>query len=728
MHSATCEAYLETVAERLDDVRDASASYVTETVRVTYDGNSLDVDSLQDALSSLGYDATRRSTSGPETDRRNEIEELLGYRYIAGVVFGSFFLLPYIVVLYPAQLPSVFGSELALFTGGQDASTVALLLPFFLLVGGVVLIVTGLPLFRGAYATLVARRPNTDLLVAATVLSAYLAGTIALVLGRVELYYDLAIVVAAVVVGAIFYESLVKRRARNRLTELTDSQVSTARRCLSNGMETVPVDDLRPGDHVLVRQGERIPVDGTLAQGACTVDEAVVTGESLPRHREAGELLVGGSIVTEHAAMVRVGDPPTSSIDRLTTMVWNLQSTSHGRQRQADTAAGVVGPAIGLLAVAVTALWYWQSGMVLGAVLAGLTTLFVTSPWVLGLSTPLSVATSLRAALREGIVVFDETLFERLRETDVVVFDKTGTLTTGEMTVADSTGPMDLFRAVAVLEQYASHPVADAITGHFGVERSGTEPIDTDGGVDVTDFRRHATGVQGVVGGDDILAGTLSLFRDRGWEVDDATEAAVESAREAGQLPVVAGRNGTAEGVLRIGDERRENWESALSRLATRDLDIVILTGDDSAATEPFRSHPDVDHVFAGVPPRGKQATVELLQTDNHVTMVGDGTNDGPALAQSDLAIALGSGTALSSEAADLTIADDDVAAIETTFELAETAGRRFRENTVLALTYNAITVPLALGGWLNPLFVMLAVVLSAGLVGLNANRSFRQK
>ena len=723
MHSVTDESYLEAVAQGFDRVGDATASYVTETVRVTCDPDALDVDALESALSSLGYDASRRELSDSDDQRRNELEEMLGFQYIAGVVFGSFFLLPYVVVFYPAQLPSVFGPRVSPFAGGADATTAALLLPFFLFVGGVVILFTGLPLLRGAYASLVVRRPNTDLLVAATILSAYLAGTVALLLGQVEMYFDLAIVVAAVVVGAIFYESQLKREARDRLSDLTVSQVDTARRCRPDDIVPVPVDELEAGDHVLVRQGERVPVDGTLTGAACTVDEAVVTGESLPRRKEEGDPLVGGSVVTEHAALLRVGDPPSSSIERLTTAVWNLQSTTHGRQRQTDSVAGYVAPAVALLAIAVTAVVALQSGSLTRAILAGLTATFVASPWVLGLSTPLSVATSLRAALRRGIVVFDETLFERIRESDVVVFDKTGTLTTGEMTVVDWTGPPALFDAVADLEQYASHPVADAITDAF----DGTHGMDVDSG-HVENFRRHATGVQGTVDGDDVLAGTLSVFDDQGWTVDESIEEVVAAAHSAGQLPVVAGRNGMAEGVVRVGDQPRGGWDTALSRLSHRGLDVVVLTGDDPSATERYRSSPDVDHVFAGVPPSGKQATIERLQADNHVTMVGDGTNDAPALATADLAISLGSGTALASEAADLTIVDDDVGTVETAFELAEAARTRFRQNTLLAASYNVGAVGLVLAGALNPLTAMGAVIVGAGLVGVSANRDLLEE
>ncbi|MFC7058408.1 heavy metal translocating P-type ATPase [Halovenus salina] len=548
-----------------------------------------------------------------------------------------------------------------------------------------------------------------------TLLGAYGYSILALLLGRLDMYFDLTILVGAGVVAAVFYESLTKQRAMDHLTDLTISQTETA--TLYSDDETVPVEELTPGEEVLVGQGERIPVDGTLAADSCTVDESVVTGESLPVEKAPGDRLVGGSVVTDGAAVLRVGDPPTSSIDRLTTAVWLLQSATHGLQRGADSVAGRVVPLLAGGAVAVAAVVLATTGPI-AALLGALTVVLVGCPWGLALSTPLSVAANLQAAMERGIVVFDETVFERVRETDVVVFDKTGTLTRGEMTVREADAPPAVLSIVADLEARAAHPAADAIAEAFG-DRV------TDGGTaaSVAEFETLGRGVAGTVDDDRYLVGHPDLFEERGWSVSESIATTVADARTDGHLPVVVGRDGEAEWTIVLGDEPREGWEGVLSELGERGVDVVVLTGDDPEATRFFESRADVTDVFAEIPPEGKTEALCRLQSEQTVTMVGDGTNDAPALAQADLGISLGSGTALASDAADVAIADDDLAGVETTFDLAGAAGERVRQNTALGLLYNVLTIPAALLGVLNPLIAVLAASISGVLLAANAHR-----
>jgi P-type E1-E2 ATPase len=355
-----------------------------------------------------------------------------------------------------------------------------------------------------------------------------------------------------------------------------------------------------------------------------------------------------------------------------------------------------------------------------GALLGALTVLLVASPWALGLATPLSVATTLEAALKRGIIVFDETIFERLRAVDTVVFDKTGTLTTGEMTVIEASGPDELMTAAARLEQRASHPAADAIVTAFAREA----PDDT---VDrVHDTKTHSRGVSGTVDESTVLVGHPDLFERQGWAVSDELLKQVSDARSFGRIPVLVGRDGRAAGLIIVGDRPRTHWDEAISRLSENERDIVVLTGDDERAAEFFGQHPCVDHVFANVPAPGKTETVRRLQREGSVAMVGDGTNDAPALAQADLGLALGGGTAIASDAADIAIENDDLDAVDTTFRLARVARRRVRQNTALALCYNGLAAPLALLGFFNPLVAMAAVVVTCGLLTANTTRSFR--
>ncbi|MFA9416971.1 heavy metal translocating P-type ATPase [Natrinema sp. HArc-T2] len=751
MHSATCEAFLEAVAEDHEGVREAEASYVTETVRVGHDPDRVSATELEDALSTVGYTAYLReeATADDETGgtrrsremsgiRKRRAEDMLEMRYIVGIVFGSFLLLPFVAVFYPMYLTEFTNwGAISHFEGAFTGFSGPLYLPLFLIMTGAILYLTGGYLLRGAYISLKLRRPTTDLLASLTIVSAYVFSIIVSGLGRNDIYFDLTIVVASVVMGATYYEATVKRRATDRLTDLTVSQVDTARYYADDGSTTeISVADLESGDRVLVREGERIPVDGTLAEGECAVDEAVVTGESLPVTKREGDPVVGGSIVTTDAAIVDVGERTTSSIDRLMRVVWNVQSADHGVTRRADELAARLAPIVLAVPVVVGAGSLLLGASALTTALAALMTLMVVSPWALGFATPYSVATSLEEALERGIVVFDETVFERLRAVDVVVFDKTGTLTTGEMSVLEADAPDDLLTAAAALEQRAAHPAATAIAEAFDGGNSDADGSDADGaartdggtattgGLTVEEFHTHATGVEGRVDGRTVLVGHPDLFREREWTIDDDLAARLERTREAGHLPVVVGRDGAAEGIVVVGDEPRETWDETVTALDDAGIDVVVLTGDDATAADVFDRHPGVDHVFAGVSPEGKTAAVERMKVDNRVAMVGDGTNDAPALAAADLGISLGSGTALAADAADVAIVDNDLAAVDQAFTLARAARDRLRQNLGLAFVYNAIAIPPAVLGLVNPLVTTVAVVVGASLIAANAERS----
>ena len=719
MHCSTCETFIESVAGDREGIAGIESSYVTETARIDYDPDRIAEDALPDVLSGLGYTAYDRT----DAMARRRAQDRQFFRLVAGVLVGMMVMLQYVVLIYPVHFGYFYDERTLAFIEGMLESGPAdyFFVTLFVLTS-VVLFVTGGPLLRGAYVSLRAGRPNMDLLVSLAAVSAYAYSTIAFLLGRIDVYYDVTVAIVLVVTVGSYYEGEIKRKATELLSDLTTAQVDEARRYEDGETTTVGVDDLAGGDRVLVREGERVPVDGRVVEGEGTADEAVVTGESLPIPKRAGDSVVGGSVLADGALVVEAGEGATSSIDRISDLVWDLQSSNRGVQKLADKLATIFVPAVAVLAAVVAGAYLFAGAGATAAMLVGLTVLIVSCPCALGLATPLAVASSVREAMERGIVVFDDTVFERLRDVDVVVFDKTGTLTTGEMEVIDADGPDELFEAAAALERRSSHPVARAIVeAHEGSDRA------TDGGVaarrGVSAFESYTNGVGGVVDGTDVLVGHPDLFADRGWEVPDAIATRAEETRGFGRIPAVVGRDGVAEGLVVVGDEPREGWDEAVTSLRERDVEVVVLTGDDETAAEYFRRHAGVDRVFAGVPPEGKAETVRRLGATRRTAMVGDGTNDAPALASADLGIALGGGTALAADAADIAIVDDDLASIETVFDLARAARGRVRQNIGWAFCYNAIAIPLAITGLLNPLFAAVAMATSSLLVVTNSSR-----
>ena len=730
MHCTTCEAFVALQGESCEGVEAVDASYATDTVRVTYDPDRVDVDALPETLSGYGYTARERRAAASADD--GATRQRLGI----GVVL-AFLVMPwYVFFLYPSYV----GIETGILSA--DMTTQAgLYLPMGIVAVlslGVVF-VTGWPILRGAVVSLRTRRPNMDLLLAVAIAAAVGYSLVALVSGSVHLYFDVAIAIVLVVTAGGYYEGRLKRAATERVADLTAAQVREARRQSPDGeTETVDVDDLAPGDEVLVRPGERVPVDGTVSEGTAAVDEAVVTGESLPVTKRPGDDVVGGAVVTDSALVVTVGADGESTLDRITNVLWAVQSERPGAQRLADRLATVFVPFVLLLALAVAA-WHLVAGAPLSAVvLGGLTVLVAACPCAMGLATPLAVAAGLRDALDRGLVVTSAALFEAAPDVDCVVFDKTGTLTTGEMTVHDVVGDRTAVAAAAALERRSSHPVADAVVDHVAARTDGGAVADDDPGeadfpeipTTVSNFERHpGEGISGLVpvGGDgtdgeevSVVVGTPGLVAGRYGALPEALDAAVADARESGDVPVVVASDGAPAAVVTVGDRERDEWAGVLAALDDRE--VYVLTGDDEAATARFRDHPAVDRVFAGVPPDGKVATVERLGADRTVAMVGDGTNDAPALAAADVGIAL-EGTARAAEAADVAVVDGDLADVPAVMGLARRTRRRIRENVAWALCYNGVALPLAAIGALNPLLAAVAMAGSSVLVVTNSRR-----
>ncbi|TKX77274.1 cation-translocating P-type ATPase, partial [Halorubrum sp. SD626R] len=464
MHCATCEAFIETVATDTEGVSAASASYVTDTVRIDHDPDAVSTDDLSEAVSGLGYSAYARD----DAFERRRADNMATARLAAGVLVGMAVMLQYIVIIYPTYFAFPFYNERTLEYLNQAMSSTSGTY-FFIVIAvltTVVLFVTGKPILRGAYVSAKTRSPNMDLLVALAAVSAYVYSTLAVIfVESPSVYYDVTVAIIVIVTVGNRYEDAIKSRATELLSDLTAVQVDSARRVAragadgeDGGTEEVAIDALAPDDRVLGRAGERVPGDGEVVDGDAAVDESVVTGESMPVRKTPGDAVVGGSVVADGSVTVAVGPDASSSLDRVSELVWDLQSGNHGVQKLADRLATIFVPAVLTIAVVAAAVNLALGNGVTRAMLVGLTVLIVSCPCALGLATPLAVAAGIRDALERNIVIFDDTVFERVRDADTVVFDKTGTLTTGEMRVVAREIDDGLLRLAAALEERSSHP------------------------------------------------------------------------------------------------------------------------------------------------------------------------------------------------------------------------------------------------------------------------------
>ena len=701
MHCATCEAFLESRATAAEGVRAAAASYPTGTVKLTYDPSARSPADLPDVLSGTGYRA-RRAEEAAAADGEDHA------RLLVGGFFGMMVMVWYVLFLYPLYLGVPADALLMDVTGTAGTYLFANVW----ILATVVVGYTGAPVLRGAYVSLRAGQPNMDLLVALAATTAYLYSAAAVLAGRTEVYFDVAVVVVLAVSVGNFYEARVRERATGRLADLVTERTDTARRRTGDGVETVTLDDLAAGDEVVVRAGERVPVDGTVVDGVAAVDRSLVTGEAVPERVEPGDEVLGGTLATEGSLVVRVGPDATSTADRLLALLWDVQAARPGVQRLADRLAAAFVPLVVVLAVAATGWHLWAGVAATDALLTGLAVLVVSCPCALGLATPLAVASGVRAALDRGVVVTDASVFERADEVDVLALDKTGTLSTGNLRVERVVGPDAALERAAAVERRSAHPVAEAIVAAAADPPTSVEDVETIPG----------RGVAGTVEGSRVLVGSPALFDARGWPVPDDVGAAVTEAREAGRVATLVGREGRAEAAVVLGDAPRDGWREAVGDLADG-REVVVLTGDEGAAASRYRDADAVDRVFAGVPPDGKVAAVERLRAEGTVAMVGDGSNDAGALAAADIGVAMGGGTALAADAADAVVTTDDLGAVTTLFDVTAATRRRVRTNLAWAFCYNAVAVPLAVAGLLTPLFAAVAMAASSLLVVANSAR-----
>lgn len=697
MHCASCERLIEHAAHRARGVLAAAASYATGTARVVYDPALTGEPALRAALTGSGYRARLRGEDAPEYDERPDLLRLLSGGCLAGAVMmlSSLFIYPIHGGFASAQDYEAIGW---LAFGVTPAALLALTTALVFYVGW--------PILRGAWVGLRVRRLNMDALLAVSILAAYGYSVFQLVRDPTDLYFDVAGSIVAVVTIGRFLERGARVNATRALGRILQAWSPEARVLRDGRYLICALDEIAPGDRIFVRRGETIPVDGTIVGGVGAVDESLLTGEPFPAARRAGEQVLGGAILREGTLEIEVGATVESRVAHLARVLWRAQTAAAGASGRVDRIARAFVPAVLALALVVGLGFHLGGAPFERALLAALATLIVSCPCTFGLAIPLTTAAALSAGLRRGILVTSADLFERAPRIDIVAFDKTGTLSTGEMTVVDVVGPPEIAVRAAAVERDASHPVAQAIA-RLDRTRSATD-------VEVHPGR----GASGSVGGRRVTVGSRALFDALGWSIP-ATLAAQVAQRASGESVVsYVGWEGCAHGAVVTRDRPRPEWERVVAALRAH-VEVVLLTG----AEHPHGYVGPVDTVLAGVPPEAKAAAVRRLKARGRVAMIGDGSNDAPALAEADLGIAFGAPTALAAEAADIVIPGDRLALVLDAFALIGAAQRRIRQNLAWALSYNAVAIPLAVAGVLNPLFAAVAMAASSIVVVLNATR-----
>lgn len=705
MHCSTCESFIETMLSRREGVYKGEASYAAELVKVYYDPERLSEEELPSLISRMGYRARPMDADTAE-DESNTVARL-----IIGGFFSIMGLLLYVLFLYPTYLDGEGFVPLGTTEQLFFVSNIFVMTSF-------VLAYTGFPILRGAWVSISAGQPNMDLLIAVAAVSAYLYSTGALLTGSSEVYFDVTMAIVMVVSIGNYYESRKKRSKNDLLERLMDKKIRHARVRRNGSIRTIELSDLQPGDRVLVRAGERIPVDGTVIEGRGVVNEALITGEPLPVSKKEGDRVVSGTVLTQNALTVETGDEVQSTIERIIRLMWNLQATRPGKQRFADRIAAWFVPVVFFLGL-VTFIYHLMTGQsATASLLSALSVLIVSCPCALGLATPLAVASGIRDALRNNIIFKSGAIFEERSDADIIALDKTGTLTTGQMQLLDEGGDPVALEYARAIERFSSHPVAEAIAG---------EPGDRDTVLQAHNFKSHSTGVSAEVDGTFVCVGQPEwLEEDMQFEIDEGIRNTIEHKRKLGQVPVGVAWNGTVQSVLAVGDRERGDLKQFVAALRKHGRKLAIITGDTEAGSRRLDEDLRPEFLFTGARPESKTAIIRELKSLGTVAMAGDGTNDALALAEADIGIAFGDLTAVAAESAQIVIPEDRLMRILHALAAVHLTRRRIRQNLGWAFLYNITTIPLAVAGLINPLFAALAMAGSSLLVVSNSSRRMK--
>lgn len=700
MHCSSCEFMLKKLGERVKGVLDVSASYATSTVKVIYDPDVIEESDLPGVLSRAGYKAGQRSDLTAQHD--NNLSLL---RLMTGVTLSAVIMMLYLAFFYPSNLGLVSADDLESmrWLGFYAAPRVMFLFSTILI------FYVGFPILRGAWIGLRAGALNMDNLLAIAILAAYGYSISQMLAGSHDLYFDVAAVIVTVVTAGRYFEKNAKRDATAELSRIVSAWNPVIKVLAETGIVERRVDELKPGDCIAISAGEFVPVNGTVSSGVGALDESLMTGEPHPIARHVGDAVMGGTTLVEGELTISVGHSVESQMDALTRILWRAQSTSDGLLGLADRFARFFVPLVLVLATAITVGMLLTGSSTSAALLAGLATLIVSCPCTFGLAVPLTTAVAVSTALRHGIIIGRSTAYEKIKNIKTIALDKTGTLSTGHMQVKRVIGPPQVSAYAAAVERLSQHPIANAIAT-LDTQYDAVSPVVHPG-----------RGAEGIVEDRRVVVGSRSLFNTLGWTIPDGLQLQVMADSDNDVISYV-GWGDVAVGAIITGDEPRPIWQSFVSNLQ-ENYQVALLTGAEHAGV--YASTVNSCHV--GIPPEAKATIINQLRSDGGVIMVGDGSNDSPALAAADLGIAFGIPTSLAADAADVIIPGDHLERIPMAMELLSTVRRRVRQNIGWALLYNAIAIPLALSGLLNPLFAALAMASSSLLVVWNSSRSLER-
>ena len=734
MSCAACSARVEKAVSKVPGVTACSVSLLTNSMGV--EGTASPQEIIQ-AVEHAGYGASQKG-GGAKAPTTAEAEEalvdhetpILKRRLIASLIF-------LVMLMYFSMGHMMWGWPLPSFYEGNH---VAMGLTQMLLT--IIVMVINQKFFISGFTSLLHRAPNMDTLVALGATAAFGYSTYALFAmtaaqvagdfsGVMKYMMDFYFESAAMILTLITVGKMLEARAKGKTTDALKGLMKLAPKTatlLRNGQEVkVPIEQVQAGDIFVVRPGENIPVDGVVEEGSSAVNESALTGESIPVDKEAGDSVSAATLNQSgflRCRATRVGEDTTLS--QIIQMVSNAAATKAPIAKIADKVSGVFVPVVITIAVVTTAVWLLLGHDVAFSLARGISVLVISCPCALGLATPVAIMVGNGMGAKNGILFKNAVSLENAGRTQIVALDKTGTITAGEPKVTDilpasDVKEKDLLYLAVSLEQKSEHPLARAIL------QCGEEKQITPG--EATDFQALAgNGLVASCKGKMLYGGNYA-FISRKLTVPKQLQEAAENLAQAGKTPLFFAQGKQLLGIIAVADVIKEDSPQAIQELRNMGIQVVMLTGDNERTAQTIAKQAGVDHVVAGVLPDGKEAVIRKLKEYGKVAMVGDGINDAPALTRADLGIAIGAGTDVAIDAADVVLMKSRLSDVPAAIRLSRVTLRNIHQNLFWAFIYNAIGIPLAagvfipLGLTLNPMFGAAAMSLSSFCVVTNALR-----
>ncbi|CAG0971408.1 H+-transporting ATPase [Planctomycetaceae bacterium] len=739
LYCAECVVKIEDALKAVPGVLNATMSAATNEVKVEYSPVIGDLNLLTTAVESAGpYTATRAAeASEPEIDKEAQATEKEYRALMRKWWFAAAIGVPTMILSYPWLFPVLRD----VFPRGSDNLRY---IWYAMGVGSLaVLVYSGNQFFVGMWQGLKHRSANMHTLIAVGTGVAWIYSTIALLFPQIfpsseftDVYYDVTVVVTALVVLGLAMELKAKGRTSEAIKKLIGLQAKTAR-VLRAGQEVdVPVEEVLVNEIVIVRPGEKVPVDGEVIEGQSAVDESMITGESLPVSKKVGDEVIGATINKTGSFKFRatkVGkDTALSNIIRL---VQDAQGSKVPIQRIVDRVSAYFTPTVMILAIVGFVVWYDFGPIppLAYALIVAVTTLIIACPCALGMATPMSLTTGIGLGAQNGILIRSGDALQAAEKLNAIILDKTGTITIGKPSLTDivlapNQKEDDVLRLAASVEKSSEHPLALAIVE--GAQARGLKLSD------VQTFEAiPGHGVSATVEGRHVLIGNLKLMTREGLALGTLEEKS-KALADDGKTPMYVALDGKAAGIIAVADTVKEDSKAAIAAMKKMGLEVVMITGDNERTAKAIARQVGVDRVLAEVLPQDKAFNVQKLQLEGKkVAMVGDGINDAPALAQADIGLAIGTGTDVAIEASDITLIKGSLMGVVTAIQISRATMRNVYQNLFGAFVYNSLGLPIALGVLypflgilLSPLLAALAMSFSSVTVISNANRLKRFK